>query len=1163
MMNFDDIKANSQITGLIPNEVVTVIAVNKTGENALTVFFRKSDGTLAQQMLFQEDLKKLSIAHAGRSWSFDADAKEFKLALEAMRIHLSYLFDPMMAIHSSNIEPLPHQISAVYEAMLPKQPLRFVLADDPGAGKTIMAGLLIQELIMRSDSRRILIISPGSLTEQWQDELIEKFGIKFDIFSKEKQEQSSSGNFFQENDLVIARIDQLARNEDYQQKLKTVDWDLVIIDEAHKLSASRNGNKVNKTYRYKLGELLGAHTRHLLLMTATPHNGKDADFSLWLSLLDSDRFYGDERDSTRVDVSDIMRRMVKEELVKFDGTKLFPERRAYTINYKLSDAEMHLYNHVTSYVVDEMNRADNLDSNRKSNVGFALTMLQRRLASSPSAIYLSLKRRYERLSAQLKELKERGLSDVLQQYNEEIDDDFEDDLTSGESEKIINNITDRATAARTLEELEKEIEALNSLVNEAKALLDSGNDTKWSQLSKTLQDEPEMRDASGNRKKIIIFTEHKDTLTYLVDHIRGLLGNPNAVVAIHGSMGRDDRRRVQNEFRNYPEVLVLVATDAAGEGVNLQNANLMINYDLPWNPNRLEQRFGRIHRIGQTEMCFLWSLVAYETREGMVFQRLFEKLERERKSLGGRVFDILGEAFENEPLKNLLIKAIREGDDPNTKRKMLEKLDGVLDSVHLAEICRRNMLIEQHMTPDMIYPIKEKMDRAEARKLQPCFIRSFFRNAFEHLGGQIRKREEGRFEIPNVPASIRLADRIIGTTRTPVGKKYERICFDKKYIRIPGRTSIMAEFVHPGHPLMIALIDRILSQYKNTLKPGTILLDENDLGLEPSLIFMIRHRVKESIGDKSVSERIEFVRMSTTGVVTNAGYAPHLDLSPFPEQYKQVADEVLKQSWISKDLEDVAVSYAAEHLAKEHYQEVKKRREEFVDKVKSAVEDRLNRAIRYWSNRYAILNDEVRAGKQPRMQPINAKAKADELEGRLNARREELERARNIVSDAPICMGGMLVIPKGLVNKMCGSGEYCKDPQARELIEKKAMEVVMNKERELGFEVEDVSLEKCGWDITSSPPHCDGGIIKSNRHIEVKGRLKGCSTITLTRNEICYAVNQSDKFILAVVLIDGDKTEGPYYIKNHFSQEPETDAVSINYDLADMLRVSVSPENTL
>ena len=270
----------------------------------------------------------------------DASGEEFKLALEAYRISMAHLFDPMMAIHTSNVEPLPHQISAVYEVMLPHQPLRFILADDPGAGKTIMAGLFIRELMMRADAKRILIVSPGSLTEQWQDELQEKFGTAFDLFSREKQEQCVTGNYFAEQERIICRLDQLSRNVDYQDLLRNTRWDLIIVDEAHKLSANYFGNKINKTKRFLLGELLGSLTRHFLLMTATPHNGKEEDFQLFLSLLDSDRFYGKFRDGAqKVDVSDIMRRMVKEKLLRFDGTRLFPERRAYTANYDLSKAE--------------------------------------------------------------------------------------------------------------------------------------------------------------------------------------------------------------------------------------------------------------------------------------------------------------------------------------------------------------------------------------------------------------------------------------------------------------------------------------------------------------------------------------------------------------------------------------------------------------------------------------------------------------------------------------------------------------------------------------------------------------------------------------------------------------------------------------------------------
>jgi len=462
--------------------------------------------------------------------------------------------------------------------------------------------------------------------------------------------------------------------------------------------------------------------------------------------------------------------MVKEELLKFDGTPLFPERRAYTANYELSDAEADLYAAVTDYVRNEMNRADNLDGKRRGTVGFALTQLQRRLASSPEAIYQSLKRRRKRLEARLEEMKlvvrghnvKNGIAETLGEYEvkKQIElpgnlDELEDELSAEEYELFAEQVVDQATASETIPELEAEIASLQDLEHQALGVVQSGNDKKWEELSHLLQDRPEMYTAGGNRRKLIIFTEHKDTLNYLVARIGGMLGNPEAVITIHGGVARDARRRAQEEFRNNPDVLVLVATDAAGEGVNLQNANLMVNYDLPWNPNRLEQRFGRIHRIGQTEVCHLWNLVAKETREGEVFQKLFDKLEVEKQALGGKVFDILGEAFEDKSLKELLIEAIRYGESPEVKDKLNQVIDGALDTEHLREILRRNALVEQHMSLEDLYAVKEEMERAEARKLQPYFIRAFFTEAFQNLSGEMRSRESGRYEVRHVPASIR------------------------------------------------------------------------------------------------------------------------------------------------------------------------------------------------------------------------------------------------------------------------------------------------------------------------------------------------------------------------------------------------------------------------
>ncbi|PLL70965.1 RNA helicase, partial [Klebsiella pneumoniae] len=767
MLKLEEIKKDAQIRGIIEGQVVRVVTVEPIGEHALTVYYKDSQGTLAERMLFRSDEINLAMATAGRPWSFDAPGREFKLGLEAYRISQAALFDPMMAVNMANVDPLPHQISAVYEYMLPKQPLRYVLADDPGAGKTIMAGLLISELLLRADARRVMVVSPGSLTEQWQDELFEKFGLQFDIFSKEKQEQCVTGNYFAETDRLICRLDQLSRSEELQEKLQNTDWDLIIVDEAHKLSANYFGNKINKTKRFTLGELLGSICRHFLLMTATPHNGKEEDFQVWMSLLDSDRFYGKFREGAhKVDITDMMRRMVKEELLTFDGTPLFPERRAYTANYELSPLEASLYEQVTTYVREEMNRADKLDNKKKNTVGFALTQLQRRLASSPEAIYQSLKRRRNRLKDKLDEMKlmargqkakRSGEAETLEKYKVSKSivlpddwDELDEDLSAEEYELYSEEVADQATAAETIFELEAEINSLRELENQALVLVQSGNDKKWEELSRLLQDSPEMINRDGERRKLIIFTEHKDTLNYLRQRVSDLLGQPQAVRVIYGGTNRDERRKIQTEFRSDPTVLILIATDAAGEGVNLQNANLMVNYDLPWNPNRLEQRFGRIHRIGQKEVCHLWNIVANETREGAVFQKLFEKLEIEKSALGGKVFDILGEAFDNVSLKDLLIEAIRYGEDPATRAKMDQVIEGALDSEHLKEILRRNALVESHMGLEGLYAIKEQMEKAEARRLQPFFIRAFFQESFKALGGELRPREQGRYEINHV-----------------------------------------------------------------------------------------------------------------------------------------------------------------------------------------------------------------------------------------------------------------------------------------------------------------------------------------------------------------------------------------------------------------------------
>ena len=469
MTRLEDLKPGRQVAGILPNQTVTVVDVQWHGGDAVELFYKREDGKADTRLVFRADATQYQVQTTPRAWRFDADGARFRLAAEAFRIHLAHLFDPVLAVHTSLIEPLPHQIMAVYEEMLQRQPLRFLLADDPGAGKTIIAGLLLKELMVRGDVKRCLVCVPGNLVEQWQDEMWFKFQIRFQALSREMMANSVTGNPFRENDLLLMRLDQVARNEGWLARLERSDWDLIIVDEAHKMSAGVWSGEIEKTKRYQLGEQLSAVTRHLLLMTATPHNGKEEEFQLFLQLLDPDRFAGRFREGVhRVDISDIMRRMVKEELRRFNGKPLFPERRAYTVDYVLSEQEMALYEAVTDYVRQEFNRAEQLlDGGRKGTVGFALTVLQRRLASSPEAIYRSLVRRRERLEKRLQEsslqIRQDGDEIGYGLVDRYIDDEYLDELPAEEAEVLEEQILDSATAALTIAELDADIETLRGL----------------------------------------------------------------------------------------------------------------------------------------------------------------------------------------------------------------------------------------------------------------------------------------------------------------------------------------------------------------------------------------------------------------------------------------------------------------------------------------------------------------------------------------------------------------------------------------------------------------------------------------------------------------------------------------------------------------------------
>lgn len=1161
MARLEELTVGTNVRGLAGDAPVSVVAVKWYGDAVLEITFKDTLGQLANQLLYREDEEKITVVDKCMPWSFDANADLLRLASEAYRINLAHLFDPYLALHTSSIEALPHQISAVYGEMLHRLPLRYILADDPGAGKTIMTGLFLKELLIRGDLKRCLIVSPGSLAEQWQDELYRKFDLHFQILTNDRIESAVTGNVFSEINFCIARLDKLSRNEEIQNKLKVTDWDLIVCDEAHKMSATVWGGEVKYTKRFQLGRLLSSISRHFLLLTATPHNGKEEDFQLFMSLVDQDRFEGVTRSGAQtVDVSDVMRRLVKEELLKFDGTPLFPERIAYTVNYDLSPAEAKLYESVTEYVREEFNRADQLNKERKNTVGFALTILQRRLASSPEAIYQSLKRRRERLENRLDE--ERLGKRAAEYTVSEFDDYDEDDLPSSELEDTEEIVVDQSTASQTIAELEAEIAALKKLEKMANDVRVSGEDRKWEELSKLLQDNTAMFGADGAREKLIIFTEHRDTLRYLTDKIRSLLGSEDAVVNIHGGMLRDERRKVEELFKQDKEVRILIATDAAGEGINLQRAHLMVNYDLPWNPNRLEQRFGRIHRIGQTEVCHLWNLVSRETREGMVFQRLFEKLDQEREALRGKVFDVLGKiSFDNRPLRDLLIEAVRYGNDPQVKARLYEVVDHSLDTRSLQRLLDEHALTGDIMDVHQVTAIREEMERMEAHKLQPHFIETFFIEAFRYLGGKIRPRENGRYEITSVPFAVRNRDIQIGFEE-PVLQRYERVCFDKSYSSVQGQ--VPASLIAPGHPLLEATIDLVRERNIDVLKRGTIFIDENDTGLDTRLLFYIEDSVQDGLilpsgGKRIISKHIHFVEIKEDGKAINAGYAPYLDYrGPTDEEKTAIQSFVEEQKWLQTDVEGIAMGHAISNVIPSHVSEVRARRTELVDKIVRAVKDRLTAEIQYWDFRAADLKTKESAGKiNTKLNSQMASRRADELTARMQKRLADLEKERQISAMPPVVVGGSIVIPRGILDTIMGYDETpYTDVAARRRIELRAMQAIMDIERSLGFIPVDVSAAKVGYDVESQIPRSmnaiDGGTL---RFIEVKGRMKGADTVTVSKNEILTAFNKPDQYILAIVEVDGDETH-TVYLKKPFHERPDFAATSVNFNIIELVNGS-------
>jgi superfamily II DNA or RNA helicase len=996
-------------------------------------------------------------------WDFGGRGESFFLAMEAHRIRYAHQFDPLFAVSIAQVDPLPHQIEAVYHYILRNPRIRFLLADDPGAGKTIMTGLLLKELKYRGLVRRTLIVVPGHLKDQWLREMKERFNETFIVVDRSVINATWGRNIWQEQLQLITSMD-FAKQADVMASLAEVHWDLVVVDEAHKMAAYRYGEKTTRTERYRLGELLSRTSNFLLFLTATPHRGDPENFRLFLDLLQPGFFANSDLLNESVKNADnpLFLRRLKEDLKDFDGRPLFPPRRVVTKTYRLSDDEKKLYNAVTEYVEKSYNKALAAE---KRNVAFALLILQRRLASSLRAVRRSLERRKERLEELLKLgkwLAERGT----------IDEEELEDAPEAERLKREEELVERLTAAETREELQTEINTLAELIRLARDAERHELETKLTELRKVMEDEQ----IQQTQEKLLIFTESRETLEYLAEKLKGW---GYSVVTLHGGMNLDDRIRAEHEFRERAQVMV--STEAGGEGINLQFCSLMVNYDIPWNPNRLEQRMGRIHRYGQQKEVHIYNLVAADTREGKVLEALFRKLERIRNALGSdRVFDIIGEVIPGRSLKELIVEAI-------ANRHILEDIVAKIEAMSDEEAVRkaREAVLEGLATRHIdLQRVLGEDRRAREHRLVPEYIERFFERACQFLHIPLERRRDGLWRVPNVPYEIRNVSQDFRHRFGEVFREYGKLAFDKATARRQD-----AVFVAPGHPLLEAVIERLLTECADDVRHGAIFVDP-DGRLDGWLLFL-EGEVRDGT-NQVAGKRIFALYRSVGGAVRPINPSVLWDLKPYAKQ----------QEIESQVPEDDIIAYAVEHVLEPYRGESLKERERMAAIKRKYGLRSLEQMI--GESGAKILEYETRRAmgeNLPEVELLNEQRRKEELEMRKRALEEEIRRETSLLPSTPKILGVARVFPQPAVDQSMRSDAE---------IEAIGMKVAMQYERERGRNPEDVSAHNLGYDIRSTGP--SGEV----RYIEVKARAT-TGAIVLTPNEWLMAQRFGEEYWLYIV----------------------------------------------
>jgi superfamily II DNA or RNA helicase len=1141
-------------------EAVTLESVRPLGDG-YECRVRLADGTPDEAVLGRDEAAIVFGQQSEAPTSIQpTDAESTRLLVESTRIRLAYAHDRHFAVSLSGIRTLPHQIEAVYIRMLPQPRLRFLLADDPGAGKTIMAGLILKEMKLREAIERILILCPAPLTIQWQDELLRWFGESFDvIFAAVDQHQLV--NPWHRSTQVIASLD-YAKQDDVRERAWSERWDLIIIDEAHKCSAytksmSGRSDEADKTKRYQLAERLAANSDHLLLLTATPHHGDDDRFAHFVRLIDPDLFpephrIGDHATEIRRDILQLgpacpwALRRLKEDLRDLRGRRLFPDRHAHTVTFQLNQQEYDLYKAVTAYINQFLPQAS---GQRQYSVALARTVLQRRLASSTMAIYESIRRRLERQQGLLKELEDlppaqraRRLAQ-LQGRMADVEQD-EDDLDDADRDRL----ADQCNAAIGLDQLRTEIAALQDLLAQARRVRDHASDSKLNTLKACL-DRAEFRELSDGRGRLLIFTEHRDTLSYLCDWL-GRWGY--STVQIHGRMNPHERKRAQEQFR--VDKQICVATEAAGEGINLQFCRLMINYDLPWNPTRLEQRLGRIHRIGQERDVHAFNFVASASEEGQpivegrILERLLEKLEQMRAVLADRVFDVIGEVLSLNDVN--LPDMLREAAfDP---RRLDDYLDQIarIDPAKLKKYEEATGIALARANVDFS-GFQQANAEAEERRLMPCYVEEHFNRSSATVGLKVEPRADGLWRVDHVLADLR-SDRLAAVRR--LGKpdaSYRKVTFHKKHL--DQDQHVDAVLVGPGHPLYAAVDERLNEMLGGIVGGMAVFVDEESEVPYRLHFFEVSIRGQNSKGaQQTLHGELVAVREEiggpTTGIarysVVPADCLLDLPPHPAPPHTLQVFD----------------TASAADHVKCTFQMDLRSRCQEERRRSVDVCRDYLNRSfearIRACQDRVMALRS--REVTQPEVAIARQRAE-NELTDLERTRRERLTGLNRLilVKHGPVRhVASALVYPTAEAGFVVGTAPEDIDPNVRRRSEKAAEDLAVAYETARQWECERVGHLKIGFDVRSlGPADPQTGYrdpVEGIRRIEIKGRTRGFP-VRLTTNEWYKAAQLGDSYWLYVVWDPlGNPDPTPLIVRNpvkHLDYAKKEVAAARHYDI--------------